>query len=206
MSEPSHKRLPNWEPFDEVRMKVVPRLKTSELSGDEWRTAVAIELLHKGRVVVETHAANMRDAALMLGRELLEHSSPIPMEVLRIERGTCDQPGCGRPADVRMVLRELFSDRGDRLDPSDQHGSTYYRQFCARHSGRGDCSREDCRANYEEPEEAERREPRQAVDLQVVRDGRVDNLAVCSELRWEQEGEEVQVSARLAAADLEEPR
>ncbi len=48
-----HKRLRDFESFDEIRLKVVPRYKTSGLSGDEWRTGVLIEFMFKGQVIEE---------------------------------------------------------------------------------------------------------------------------------------------------------
>lgn len=48
-----HKRLPDWEPYDKITIEIMPRLKTSGMSGDEWRTSAKVTLWHKGRPIVE---------------------------------------------------------------------------------------------------------------------------------------------------------
>lgn len=143
-----HKRLPDWEPFDEMRFKVIPRYKTSGLSGDEWRQHVQVEFLHKGKVV---HEAGFRDMATALRHapvEMDKATCPIPEEVIKLERGLCDQPSCQLPPIGRLAIKRETSDRGDWLDPAHAYGRKY-RQFCSVHIQRGDCSREDCDDNYE---------------------------------------------------------
>lgn len=46
-------RLDDDEFYDEIRITTVPRFKTSELSGDEWRVSTHVVVLRKGRVVAE---------------------------------------------------------------------------------------------------------------------------------------------------------
>jgi hypothetical protein len=40
---------PDAQAFDEVRIKTVPRYKTSGLSGDEWRISATIQLMLSGQ-------------------------------------------------------------------------------------------------------------------------------------------------------------
>ena len=144
-----HKRLPDWEPFDMVTIEVKPRLKTSGMSGDEWRTGVAITLWFKGEAIVEEFRTSLDWSLKLLPSIIAEHTCPFPQKVIEIERECCDQPSCAEKAVSRYKLKRLFSDQGDALDMSEKAHADYYRQFCRRHLYRGDCSREDCDDNYE---------------------------------------------------------
>ena len=87
-----HRRLRDWEPFDEITMRVVPRYKTSGLSGDEWRQHVEVQFKHKGEVVHSFGASKMESALMLMGSHLMQETCPIPQRVIEIERGMCDQP------------------------------------------------------------------------------------------------------------------
>lgn len=84
------KRLPKFEAFDEIAMKVVPRFKTSGLSGDEWRTSVSVAFKFKGIVVYETSFRDMEAALLMMGSEWVRAQEPIPDAVIDLERERCE--------------------------------------------------------------------------------------------------------------------
>lgn len=142
-----HRRHRKWEAFDRIELDVVPRFKTSGMSGDEWRTSVRIRFSFKGEVVHEVATRDMETAILLLGHEWTVNQEPIPEAVIEREKGLCDQPGCRDWAVVRFKVGRLTSDRGDYLDPKDT-SLAYYRQFCSEHRHRGDCDREDCDANY----------------------------------------------------------
>lgn len=143
-----HKRHPDFEVFDKVTLEVVERWKDSELSGDEWRFSILIKFYFKGEVVYEGGGyGDMRSALMMLGSEYLKASCPVPTKLLKIEEVACSQPGCKFPAVARFRLKRETSERGEIIDPSDL-GDGKYRQFCAKHKHRGDCSREDADANY----------------------------------------------------------
>jgi hypothetical protein len=143
-----HRRLPNWEPYDEIVLKVVPRYKTSGMSGDMWRTSTVITFKFKGVVIDSTAVRDMDCAIMLLGYEHISRTEPIGDEVIDLERGLCDQPSCCKPATNKYLLKRICSKCGDLLDPNDRT-MQYFRQFCDRHAKRGDCSREDCDANYE---------------------------------------------------------
>jgi hypothetical protein len=144
-----HKRLRKFEAFDRIELAVVPRYKTSGLSGDEWRQSTVINFYFKGEVVHTECVNSMENAILLLGSFFVRQQEPIPLRVIKIEEsGKCDQPSCAEQSVARFKLRRLTSDSGEMLDMNDQHLS-YYRQFCQKHSGRGDCDREDCDSNYE---------------------------------------------------------
>lgn len=144
-----HKRLPDFEAFDRIELSVVPRWKTSGLSGDEWRQSVSVRFLFKGEQVHETWFGDMQAAILFLGSEWVKQQEPIPGRVIEIENeGACDQPSCTDRATVRLRIKRQTSPRGELIDPAETR-LRYFRQFCDRHRRRGDCSREDCDDNYE---------------------------------------------------------
>ena len=47
----SHALRPDGQAFDEIRIKTIPRYKTSGLSGNEWRYHAEVYLLRKGQIV-----------------------------------------------------------------------------------------------------------------------------------------------------------
>lgn len=146
-----HKRLAKWEAFDDIRLRVVPRYKTSGMSGDEWRTSVHVEFFHKGHVVYEAYYRDMQTAITLLGHDFLEGAfdhGAIPDKIIDLEKTACDQPGCPDTAVSKYKIKKQYSDRGDLLDAEDS-SLEYYRQFCLAHNQRGDCSREDSDRNYE---------------------------------------------------------
>ena len=148
MDKDWHRRHPDFTSFDRIELEVVPRYKTSGLSGDEWRTGVRAKFFFKGEVVHESTFGDMHVAMMVLPHTWLEAQSPIPERIMQIEKTMCDQPGCSEDFVSKFRLKRLTSDSGEYLDPADQHLS-YFRQFCRKHLRRGDCGREDSDANYE---------------------------------------------------------
>lgn len=144
------KRLPDFEVFDKITMEVIPRYKQSGLSGDEWRQHVKITFLFKGEEIHSFGTNSMESACLMLGAELITNTSPIPDKVIKAEDKKCFQPSCCNDATRTFFIKQLYSDRGEKLDVEDTGGLTYLRKFCEKHSIRGDCSREDSDDNYQE--------------------------------------------------------
>lgn len=143
-----HRRLHNFEAYDEVRLKVVPRFKTSGLSGDEWRQSVRIELLFKGEVVGEKSYGSMEYAIAYLPSFMAEAGNPIAERIVELEKTRCDQPSCRNATISKYRLKRLTSAQGEYLDASEHHAD-YHRRFCVVHLRRGDCSREDSDDNYE---------------------------------------------------------
>ena len=138
-----HKRHRDFEIYDEVRIRTVVRFKTSDMSGDEYRTSAVTELLFKGQVIKSKPYRDVTTAAQCLGALLLDHDA-IPQDVLALEKTTCDQTGCPEPATQQFSLNKLYSQQGHELVQEADH----YRQFCAGHAHRGDCGLEDADANY----------------------------------------------------------
>lgn len=143
-----HKRHHDFECFDKITMEVVPRYKTSGLSGDEWRQHVEVTFWFKGHAILSWGCSDMNAAAMLLGSKLLDAGSPISDKVLQLEDDLCDQPSCTEPPTHRYILKQLFSRSGERLDPTDGYSRHHYRKFCQKHGTRGDCGREDSDDNY----------------------------------------------------------
>jgi hypothetical protein len=139
---------PDAQAFDEVRITTVPRYKQSGLSGDEWRISAKVELLRKGRVIVEKGFRNIETACNLLSA----------VHALACDDGKgffggegnfCDQEGCAERATVAYRKKANYCREGHR---SEQHQTTI-RRFCDRHKVRGDCGLDDADAHYEPFEE-----------------------------------------------------
>ena len=138
------KRLPGDEWYDEVEIVTVPRFKTSDLSGDEWRTSAVLRLKRKGQTLFERSFGRLETACAFLPGlfiESLEGGFQLEME----RPSTCMQPGCAKDATVHYRMKHQYYD-GQILD---DHGTEFRRHFCDEHAHRGDSSYEDCDANYE---------------------------------------------------------
>lgn len=143
------RRTRDWVAFDDIRLTVVPRYKTSGLSGDEWRTGVSIQFFFKGELIVEEFRTSMAAAIRHLAVIHDEHTCPISDRIITLEKTKCSQASCTAEAVARFALKRLTSDTGEFLDPAENQHSVSYRQFCRQHLKRGDCSREDADDNYE---------------------------------------------------------
>lgn len=141
-----NKRLRQFEPYDRITMEIVPRYKTSGLSGDEWRQNIWIRFWFKGEAVHEFTSSTMENAASRLSGELLNASLPIADQILKLEPVKCDQPGCENAPVARFKLKKIYCSEGK---PHDEEWSTSYRKFCEKHLRRGDCGLEDADSNYE---------------------------------------------------------
>ena len=140
-----HRRTRDFEVYDRIELKVVPRYKTSGLSGDEWRTSVQVDFWFKGQLIKSVRRSTMQFAVMFLASDF--YSDMIPKEVRDAEKSKCDQPGCDKLAVGFLSVGKLTADDGAWLDMADQ-SLKYYRQFCTEHIKRGDCDREDCDENY----------------------------------------------------------
>lgn len=143
----THKRLPSFEAFDCIELKVVPRFKDSGLSGSVWRTSVTARFFFKKELVHETHYLDMQAALMMLPHDWITAQEPIPSEVCHQEKVMCDQPGCYNMhnGDKRYLKRETAAD-GSFLEGN--YPLVSYRRFCGAHEERGTASREDSDSNY----------------------------------------------------------
>jgi hypothetical protein len=147
-----HKMLNDHEPFDKITLEVVPRFKTSEMSGDEWRHHVAIKFFFKGAEVASDGFSTMETAVMFLGARMLQHQEGNALDdktTQALRNTSCDQPSCAKPATVKYRLKRQTARDGAYLDPAELLHLGAFRQFCSVHAKRGDCSREDSDDNYE---------------------------------------------------------
>lgn len=146
----NHVDHPDDHRYDHIDIQPVERWKESELSGDEWRFSYMVNAYRKGNLL-SSKVAGSFDAALALIPQMghagnLAEGEFFP-EAYEMTRPLCDQPGCESYA-VKFYLRMTrYTKQGEKL--ADGHG-TEYRQFCERHSTRGDCALDDADHNYQE--------------------------------------------------------
>jgi len=152
MSDTTRVLRPDAQAFDEVRIRTVPRYKTSRLSGDEWRISAVVEFWRKGVLVHE--CGGYRNVETAIGFLYADYHRAIDdgKAYFAGEGDRCDQEGCADIATVTYRVKEEFS----RNRPHEWHGPARglgdkipVRRFCARHSRRGDCGFDDSDANYE---------------------------------------------------------
>ena len=71
MNREFQKRLPEFEVFDKITMEIIPRYKTSGLSGDKWRQHVEVSFYFKEKCIKRFGCRNMNVASMMLGHHLI---------------------------------------------------------------------------------------------------------------------------------------
>ena len=148
MKTPHTKLHPDDQGIDRIELQVVPRFKTSGLSGDEWRVSARILFFRKGELAGEKSFSTLEYAVNALPYLWMNRPDWGLFALFDGDRGgKCQQAGCVEPAEVTYQLKQEFSDRGDGpLPPS---GLNYVRKFCSAHAIRGNADREDADDNYE---------------------------------------------------------
>lgn len=144
-----HAKKPNAQAFDEIRITTVPRYKSSGLSGDEWRISGRIQLMRKGKVIDEHGMANVENCAYALGLILMRAKDEAKGFYGGGEDGTCDQEGCAEQATVFYRIKNKYCNESYKHELIPLDDEIVIRQFCDRHSKRGDCAFDDADANYE---------------------------------------------------------
>ena len=138
------------EGVDKIMIDVIPRYKTSELSGDEWRISARIQFYKKGEMIYETSLRYIHDAAQflpwILNAELPEKACG---RLHSVPEGVCNQPGCSNRSTVTYRLKCTYSAQGEGPLPENETFE-YCRSFCDAHKTRGDCGLEDADMNYEQ--------------------------------------------------------
>ncbi len=146
---PHFKLHPDDEGVDHIEIDVVPRYKTSGLSGDEWRVSARLRMYRKGTLVGEQVLTSMEAMANALPWFWLTKSDWCEGPLYDGERGgRCQQAGCKAQATVLYQLKQEWSARGEGPLPPSPLGPSR-RQFCAAHAVRGDAALEDADDNYE---------------------------------------------------------
>lgn len=148
LDRPAYKRHSDDEWYDEIRISIVPRYKTSELSGDEWRIAAKIEIFRKGALLKERFLSKMDYAIDFLKATIHEMADEgFTGDHATFER-LCFQPGCKEVGVVEYQLKdEYYPSYGDKM-PKQPWRQDARRRFCERHARRGDCGLEDADRNY----------------------------------------------------------
>ncbi len=146
--------------YDEIRINAKPRYKTSNGSGDEWRTGFTYTFMNKGEIIL-TFDVNEIDSLCFGNKSFYEEVVFIKdmfrklydenkLRELMIKTGNlCDQIGCLQPSTVTYKLKYLYFLDGEKVDPYINDKCPLIRKFCDRHSTRGDCDYEDSDSNYE---------------------------------------------------------
>lgn len=139
---------PDAQAFDEVRIKIIPRFKESELSGSEWRTHAEIEFYRKGKLILSDGVGNMETACGMVYAKY----------VTAIDNGNayfagdgvhCDQEGCSELAKYLYRIKQDYCAGPGKCEQKKESYSAAHRCFCEKHSHRGDQDLQDNDANYE---------------------------------------------------------
>lgn len=146
--KPNYKRHDDDEWFDEIRISVKPRYKTSGMSGDEWRVSALVEVFRKGVLLKDRSFSKLHYAADFLPAILHEMSDEgFSGSHEQFER-LCAQPGCKEDGVVEYrIIDQFYPTYGDKMPKRDYLGE-YHRRFCEAHARRGDCGLEDADRNY----------------------------------------------------------
>lgn len=136
---------PDRQAFDEIHIKTIPRFKSSELSGSEWRISSIVEFKYKGNVVGTSTFGSVQDAVHFLVSEYYRKTQPIEYNTSQYYFDYCNQEGCCEKATVTYKMKEQACNEGHRT-PASEWANT--RRFCEKHKRRGDQSLEDSNTNY----------------------------------------------------------
>ena len=136
--------------YDRITIEVVPRYKTSGLSGDEWRVSTSVQLWRKGAVVAERRWSKLEYVLAGLHgwiQGLSDRALPEGFD-LKADQQKCHQPGCGEPGLIEVRLKGRYCQVDPYAGPH-RPNFDYRRRFCPRHARRGDSAFEDSDQNYE---------------------------------------------------------
>jgi len=145
--------------FDEIRITIKPRYKTSSASGDEWRIGHRYTFMKNGVILIKNDSegiSNLRVGEKKEGNKIFIkdmfkkiYDSNKFSELLIGKDNICDQLGCSNQSTITLKLKYLYDDSGEKTDPYINDKRPLIRKFCDRHSERGDCGYEDSDENYE---------------------------------------------------------
>lgn len=138
---------PDAQGIDKIIIETIPRYKSSEMSGDEWRISSSTKFFRKGKLIKEIGASDVQNAAYLVGARLIELFDNAE-GYFAGERNICDQEGCEEIATIRLNKKFNWCKQGHKSDIP----SNAYRLFCVKHRHRGDCGLDDADENYEEVE------------------------------------------------------
>jgi len=142
----SYERHHDDEIVDEINIRIVPRYKMSDLSGDEWRVSAHVEFKRKGRVILEKVCLDLKIAMAFLYYWYTMAGEEGLFAQTEEDEAYCFQPGCREKAISEYRLKQRFCSSCGEVRP--EFGESR-RRFCANHLIRGDCGLEDADSNYE---------------------------------------------------------
>ncbi len=147
-TKPTYKRLHDDEWYDEVKIDVVPRYKTSGLSGDEWRISGRIQILRKGVVLKERFLTKLDYAVDFLKATIHEMGDEgFDGDHDAFEK-LCFQPSCREVGVVEYrLIDEYYPYDGNKM-PKHEWRQDVRRRLCEKHALRGNCGLEDADRNY----------------------------------------------------------
>jgi len=152
LQNPKKKQRRAWRPneqcFDKVVIETIPRYKTSDASGDEWRYHVRTTLFKKGIACVTDDNGNVENAVRGLDHFFRKSRGKGHGEVFD---DLCDQESCPNVATHTYKIKKEFCrcGCGHESDPYEFFKTPLVRKFCVRHSTRGNCALDDADRNYE---------------------------------------------------------
>lgn len=139
---------PDAQAFDEIKLKTVPRFKSSVLSGSEWRTCAVIEFWRKGKLIHTESVSKMEVAAGMVYAKLME-AQDNALGYFAGDGKTCDQEGCQKTATYLYRIKQEYCVGGGNCGAKKESSWQMHRCFCDDHKTRGDQDLEDNDDNYE---------------------------------------------------------
>jgi hypothetical protein len=150
---PYYQRHHDDEIIDKIEIEIVPRLKESGLSGDEWRVSAITKLYRKGHLLADHAYSSLESAVAHLpwfNRVWRESSDDSRWgDFIQIEDKFCHQPGCAQRATRVFELKQEYDRRRGRIvNDEDCQFFRNLRSFCESHAERGDCGLEDADNNY----------------------------------------------------------
>ena len=140
---------PDAQPFDEIKLRIVPRYKESELSGDEWRISVVTEYYRKGELVHTTQSGSKMEVAAGLLYARLIEAQDGGMCFFAGDGIHCDQEGCSNRATVIYKIIKRYCVGWGNCGAEKKGYEDQYRCFCEKHKTRGDSDLEDNDKNYQ---------------------------------------------------------
>lgn len=140
---------PDANGFDEIRLKIVPRFKESELSGSEWRTSAIMEFYRKGELKHTSSCGGKIEYAAGLVYARLLEAQDNGLGYYAGDGIHCDQEGCSNKAKYLMKIKKEYCVGGGNCGAEKKSYSDKYRCFCEKHKTRGDQGLEDNDSNYE---------------------------------------------------------
>lgn len=142
---------PDAQPFDEIRIKIVPRYKESDFSGSEWRISTVMEFYRKGELKHSSSCGGRIEYGAGLVYARLLEAQDNGKAYFAGDGIHCDQEGCSEKATHVFKFKKRFCAGGGNCGQEKKDSGYFedHRCFCDKHKRRGDSDLEDNDDNYE---------------------------------------------------------